>query len=177
MDTVDIGALPFHKGSKAEQVALLLLNGDVWSREALSSQADVSSTTIPRVVKALQDKVGLKIRRLVKSDGKKISYQVVLPSEGNGWKETEAIVFTPTSTVPVHATDISVDAQGPLVTLTIGNRGSSTARFADRAAPLPMELFSDNAWVTAMHWCNDGRLGVEVHAGVDAVMLVDVQPA
>lgn len=64
----------FKRGSKARQVAQLLLSGEARTRKELAERADVSATTIPRVINALES-VGVEIE--TKTDkSREVTYHV-----------------------------------------------------------------------------------------------------
>lgn len=70
--------------SKAKRVAELLLSGQSYTRQELAAEADVSPTTIPRVVNALEE-TGIAIDRSKDANGRSVIYKVrSLSSDGFG---------------------------------------------------------------------------------------------
>ncbi len=179
--SVDLDTL-FRKQSKARTVAERLLSGKPQSRQELVAGLELSMTTVPRVVEALES-AGVVVERTTDRTRQAV-YRVVGTPVSSVVDDTAGSVhtrFVHSAGEPIPVKIIKVEAVGEFLCIEwdwVG-KGTYSGRLidgGDGAVSIPSTLLTGNAEVVAVCMMSSGQLGFRIGDARSSVLVVDIRP-
>lgn len=143
----------FRKGSKARVVAEMLLDGKAHSRQDLATKADVSATTIPRVIDLLRTKAGVRLETMVGETGRDSVYRVVggpralAAAEGGGTFTTSTPVQVRVDRLLLQSGRLYVETGAKRLPL-VGNTENVSSLLVGEALPISTIVMDENGEIS-----------------------------
>jgi hypothetical protein len=171
----------FRKQSKARTVAERLLTGKSQTRADLVKDLDLSMTTVPRVVEALEA-AGVRIERKTDRTRQAVYRVIDTPVSHINDSEVGHVVarFTHSAgePVPVSITKVEVVSGHVWVEWSWEMTGTYRGRLLDTdgQVSIPATLLSGNAEIVALTLMSSGQVGIRIGDDISSVLVSDIRP-